>query len=139
LVEYCKIEGSFVALLDTYKSVRTFISTVKRLVREQKFHLVPTRKNKRFKGLYHWRNDDIGHTLMELASNHRLEGPNEETRADKPPGTVYVFIVPEEIDGELKNLYVKLKIPDENPERLIILSFHEEGDFDDKDFVLPGV
>ena len=126
-------------MLDTYKSVRTFINTVKRLARGQKVHLVSTKKNKRFKGLYHWRNGDIGDTLMKLASNHRLEGPNEETRADKPPGTVYVFIIPEEIDGELKKLYVKLKIPDDNPERLLILSFHEEGDFDDKDFVLPGM
>ncbi len=126
-------------MLNTYKSVRTFISTVKKMARERKFYLVSTKKNKRFKGLYHWRNDDIRYTLMKLASNHRLEGPNEETRADKPPGTVYVFIIPEEIDGELKNLYVKLKIPDGHPGRLIILSFHEEGDFDDKDFVLPGM
>lgn len=102
-----------------------FLSTVKRFIRERKIVIAYRPKNRNFMLEHGLTSDDIFDMINNLTGRTRhLPPENDRNGSD---GTVMVFFAPYK-DFEI---YIKIKIIfDEEKEGGVVISFHEEGEYD---------
>ena len=108
-----------------YKSVKTFLNQVFGYINSGNFEIITRDKNRAFAQKYGLRKEHLISIVKKLHSGLKHEGPMEDNDVTFGYGTVYVFYINQEIDGENVPIYIKLKIPDDK-ERVLILSIHEE-------------
>lgn len=69
--------------------------------------------------------DDVFEYLKRLEPSHYYDGPNNDRNGS--PGDVMMFLYP----YNKTRIYIKLKIwTDENGDSGVVISFHEEGEYD---------
>ena len=108
-----------------FKSVKAFLNQVFDYINSGNFEIIARDKNKTFAQSYGLLADHLIMIIKKLYSGLKHEGPMEEDNETFGYGTVYVFRINEQIDGDNVPIYIKLKIPDDE-ERVLILSIHEE-------------
>ena len=115
---------------ENLKSVGSFLIKAKQLISQGKYNLRGGRsKNKSFMERHGLTRKDVIRIVQNLHTRHRVAGPEEEERAHHPLGTIFKFIKKETIDDQGVELYIKLKIHDEE-EMLVILSCHGSNEED---------
>jgi hypothetical protein len=108
-----------------FKSVKAFLKQVFEYINSGSSEIIAREKNKIFAQNYGLRTEHLITIIKKLHSGLKYNGPMEENDMTYGLGTVYVFYINQEIDGESVSIYIKLKIPDDR-ERVLILSIHEE-------------
>jgi len=110
------------------KSVYSFLEIVRSCLQDEDSWdwLASRPENRSFVTRHALCRADIRRELETLSSTHRTQGPMDDDAMGREAGTVFVFSKPFETETGLINLYIKIKIPDEDP-FCIVVSFHEEG------------
>jgi hypothetical protein len=110
------------------KSVQAFLEMVRSCLQDEDSWDWLTRRpeNRSFVTRHGLSRADIRHEVETLSSRHRTQGPMDDDEIRREAGTVFVFSKPFETETGLISLYIKIKIPDEDP-FCIVVSFHEEG------------
>lgn len=110
------------------KSVHAFLEMVRSCLQDEDSWDWLTRRpeNRSFVTGHGLSRGDIRRELETLSSTHRTQGPMDDDAMCREAGTVFVFSKPFETETGLINLYIKIKIPDDEP-FCIVVSFHEEG------------
>lgn len=109
------------------KSIKSFLIKAKQLILQGDFILRGGRsKNKPFMEKYGLTKNDCAKIVQGLHTRNGIAGPEEEERANHPLGTIFKFIKRDQIDDQLVEIYIKLKIPD-GEEMLEIISCHESS------------
>ena len=109
------------------KSIKSFLIKAKPLILQGDFILRGGRsKNKLFMEKYGLTKKDCAQIVLSLHTSNGIAGPEEEERANHPLGTIFKFIKRDQIDDQVVEIYIKLKIPD-GEEMLEIISCHESS------------
>lgn len=108
------------------RSVKAFLAQVRKCLAEGEWDGWKRPKNLHFLAEHGLRREDVRKEIEGLAPNHRNEGPMDDDSPGRAPGTVFVFLKPFETDKGMIRIYIKLKIPDDDP-FCLVLSFHGEG------------
>ena len=124
-VEWSVEENS---LRNDLKSIHAFLEMVRSCLQDEDSWDWLTRRpeNKSFVTRHGLSRPDIRRELETLSSRHRTQGPMDDDKFCREAGTVFVFSKPFVTETGLINLYIKIKIPDDEP-FCIVVSFHEEG------------
>ena len=123
-VEWSVEENS---LRNDLKSIHAFLERVRSCLQDEDTWVWLTRpENTSFVTRNGLSRPDIRRELETLSSSHRTQGPMDDDKVGREAGTVFVFSKPFESETGLINLYIKIKIPDDEP-FCIVVSFHEEG------------
>jgi len=117
-------------VVDTLRSVNAFLDMARSYISQGHASIVPRRKNREFATEYGLTGEHLCAIVRKLHAVHRRNGPMEESDFAKPPGTLFDFLKNEELDGRIRPLYIKLKIPDGEP-RLLVLSIHVQDGAED--------
>ena len=114
-------------LREELKSVHAFLEMVRFCLQDEGSWDWLTRRpeNTSFVTRHGLSRADIRSEVEKLSSRHRTQGPMDDDKVDRDAGTVFVFSKPFETETGLINLYIKIKIPDDEP-FCIVVSFHEE-------------
>lgn len=114
-------------LRNDLKSVHAFLEMVRSCLQDEDTWVWLTRpENTSFVTRHGLSRADIRHEVEALSSRHRTQGPMDDDAMCREAGTVFVFSKPFEIETGMISLYIKIKIPDDDPS-CIVVSFHEEG------------
>jgi len=108
-----------------FRSVKAFLEQVFEYVRSSNFEIIARDKNKAFAQNYGLLTEHLIAIIKKLHSGLTYEGPMEENDGTFGYGTIYVFYINQEMDGEKITIYIKLKIPDDK-ECVLVLSIHEK-------------
>ena len=103
---------------DTLRSVNAFLDMARSYISQGHASIVPRRKNREFATEYGLTGEHLCAIVRKLHAVHRRNGPMEESDFAKP------------LDGRIRPLYIKLKIPDGEP-RLLVLSIHVQDGAED--------
>ncbi len=115
---------------DTLRSVNAFLDMARSCISQGNVSIVSRRKNREFAMEYGLTGEHLCAVVQKLHTAHRRNGPMEESDFAKPPGTLFDFLKKEELDGRIRPLYIKLKIPD-GETRLLVLSIHVQDGADE--------
>lgn len=109
------------------KSIKSFLIKAKLLILNGDYAPRGGRsKNKQFMEKYGLTRKDCVRIVLRLHTSNGIAGPEEEERANHPLGTIFKFIKREQIDDQMVEIYIKIKIPD-GEEMLEIISCHESS------------
>jgi hypothetical protein len=115
-------------LREGLKSVHAFLEMVRSCLQDEDSWdwLIRRPENTSFVSRHGLSRAEIRREVEKLSSGHRTQGPMDDDKVGRDAGTVFVFSKPFETETGLINLYIKIKIPDDEP-FCIVVSFHEEG------------
>lgn len=107
-------------------AAQLFILRLKPLLAEYKIVFDPrSKKTQRFLMQEGMNTDDVFAYLEKLEPSNYYDGPKEDHNGT--PGDVMMFLYP----YNNTRIYIKLKIwKDENGDAGVVMSFHEEGEYD---------
>lgn len=107
-------------------AVQLFILKLRPLLEQGKVIFAPRNsKTKLFMLQEGMNTDDVFDYLIKLEPSNYFDGPQEDRNGK--PGDVMMFLYP----YKKTRIYIKLKIwTDANGDSGVVMSFHEEGDYD---------
>ena len=110
---------------DDLKKVGAFLDFVKAcLTDDVKWEIWYNRKNIDFQTKHGLLREDIKEEIEKLLPSHAIEGPMDDDSMSRNAGTVFVFKKFFEHEKEFMTIYIKIKVPDDCPE-CVVLSFHD--------------